>query len=242
MGAITMIASGKDGVGKSTVAALLGQALAARGNRVLLLELENGLRCLETFVNAGGSTIFDLADVMSGRCEVAAAIAKSRNEEQLSVLYTASRREDISDERFPALILSLAEDYDHVLIDTDCNDSTLDAVSRVAMNCIVLATPDPMGLRDAKYVCDRLFERSAANVRLILNRVDKALMKAVAVPHLDYCIDAVGAQLLGVVPQLTDIAACAAMGKAPAAGSVAQTVFVNIAARLDGRHMPLAIR
>ena len=117
MGAITMIASGKDGVGKSTVAALLGQALAARGNRVLLLELENGLRCLETFVNAGGSTIFDLADVMSGRCEVATAIAKSRNEEQLSVLYTASRREDISDERFPALILSLAEDYEPYLGD-----------------------------------------------------------------------------------------------------------------------------
>lgn len=242
MGCITMIASGKDGVGKSTVCALLGEAFAAMGKKVLLIELENGMRCLETFVGAGGSTIFDLADVIGGRCSVENAIAKSRVNENLSVLYTASRREDIANEQFPALVLSLAEDFDHIIIDTDCSDSTLDAIGRIAMNSIVLTTADPMGLRDAKYVADRLFSRSAANIRLLINRVDAALIKSGVLPNLDYCIDAVSAQLIGVVPQDTAIALATAKGSALPAKSLAATVFTSIASRLDGVHVPLAVR
>ena len=45
MGAnVIMVASGKGGTGKSTVAVLLGAELAARGRRVLLVELDSGLR------------------------------------------------------------------------------------------------------------------------------------------------------------------------------------------------------
>ena len=38
MGAITVITSGKGGVGKSTVTAHLGRALAMRGRRVLIMD------------------------------------------------------------------------------------------------------------------------------------------------------------------------------------------------------------
>ena len=42
MGAnVIMVASGKGGTGKSTVAVLLGAELAARGRRVLLVELDS---------------------------------------------------------------------------------------------------------------------------------------------------------------------------------------------------------
>ena len=43
MGAVTVITSGKGGVGKSTVTAGLGGALARRGKRVLLMDMETGL-------------------------------------------------------------------------------------------------------------------------------------------------------------------------------------------------------
>lgn len=237
-----MIASGKDGVGKSTVTALAGEALAAMGRSVLLLELENGLRCLDTFVDAGGVTIFDLADVMSGQCEPQSAIVKSRLSDRLSVLYAAFHRTDSESELFPGLILSLAEQYDHILVDTDCSDQTLDAVSRIAMHNVVVATPDPMGLRDARYVCERLYARSAPGVRLLLNRVDAQLIYRGMVPHLDYCIDVVGAQLVGVIPQLPEIAFCTAEGRLPQEGSLAATISHNIASRLDGVHVPLAVR
>ena len=41
---IIMVASGKGGTGKSTVSVLLGSRLAAAGKKVLLIELDSGLR------------------------------------------------------------------------------------------------------------------------------------------------------------------------------------------------------
>ena len=47
MAKIILVASGKGGAGKSTVSALLGEALAFSGKRILLLELDSGLRSLD---------------------------------------------------------------------------------------------------------------------------------------------------------------------------------------------------
>ena len=44
---VWVVASGKGGTGKSTVVANLGAALAAEGRRVLLVDLNVGLRCLD---------------------------------------------------------------------------------------------------------------------------------------------------------------------------------------------------
>ena len=43
MGAVTVITSGKGGVGKSTLTAGLGLALVRRGRRVLLIDGDAGL-------------------------------------------------------------------------------------------------------------------------------------------------------------------------------------------------------
>ena len=47
MGTITVITSGKGGVGKSVFTAGLGYALAGRGRRVLLVDCDAGLRSLD---------------------------------------------------------------------------------------------------------------------------------------------------------------------------------------------------
>lgn len=70
MGIVTVITSGKGGVGKSTVAAGLGAALERRGRRVLLIDMDAGLRSLGFY--AGGilrTWFYDLSDVVTGNCE-----------------------------------------------------------------------------------------------------------------------------------------------------------------------------
>ena len=44
---VIMIASGKGGTGKSTVSVLLGGWLGARKKKVLLIELDSGLRSVD---------------------------------------------------------------------------------------------------------------------------------------------------------------------------------------------------
>ena len=47
MGELMLVTSGKGGVGKSTVSFYTGLALALRGRKVLIIELDTGLRSLE---------------------------------------------------------------------------------------------------------------------------------------------------------------------------------------------------
>ena len=51
------VTSGKGGTGKSTVAALLGRALAARGLSVLLLEFDSGLRGLDLMLGVSDRVV-----------------------------------------------------------------------------------------------------------------------------------------------------------------------------------------
>ena len=67
-----MVASGKGGTGKSTLSVYLGARLAAQGKRVLLVELDSGLRSVDIIAGVCGrryttSRIFFPADAIRTR-------------------------------------------------------------------------------------------------------------------------------------------------------------------------------
>ena len=70
MGQSVLIASGKGGVGKSTIAALLCRALARNGSKCILVDGDIGLRCLDLLLGMQDRVIYDLFDVTEGntRC------------------------------------------------------------------------------------------------------------------------------------------------------------------------------
>src|SRR5699024_9776133 len=81
-----MLCSGKGGTGKSTVSVLLGAALAQLGRKVLLVELDSGLRSVDIIAGVYGRTVYDIEDVLCGRCEGAKAIVTSPLYPGLSVI------------------------------------------------------------------------------------------------------------------------------------------------------------
>ena len=81
-----MICSGKGGTGKSTVSVLLGAGLARLGRKVLLVELDSGLRSVDIIAGVYGRTVYDIEDVLCGRCEPAKAIVPSPLYAGLSVI------------------------------------------------------------------------------------------------------------------------------------------------------------
>ena len=115
MGKIIMISSGKDGVGKSTVSALLAEAYCEKDKSVLIIEFENGLRSQNIFVNSS-EALFDLDDLIYGRCSLEEAVSSSSLSPNLKVIFGGSSRSHIDSSLFEPLLLSLADNYDVIII------------------------------------------------------------------------------------------------------------------------------
>lgn len=242
MGTITMVASGKDGVGKSTVSVFVGAALAQAGENVLIVELDSGLRSIDVISGVYSKIIYDIYDVLNGNCEPKKAIVRSPLSDKLYVLSAPFNSGSLPVDRFVRLCTALADQFDHVIIDSSSAPGAIVAAAAVAMRGIVVSTVDPIGIRGSKVVVDRLLDQSVNDVRLVLNRVIPERVFKGIVPNLDFCIDNIGARLLGVVPELDDIAlACAGIAPLPK-GSLAASVFSNIAERLKGNDVPLLIQ
>ena len=243
MGMITMVCSAKDGVGKSTACVFLADALSDMGKRVLVIELDNGLRSLDVYAGVYGMTVFDIFDVLNGRCEPDRAIVKApAPRKNVYVLSAPYNFESLKGEQFVKLCNALNSHYDNILIDASCLSDIQVAASAVAMNAIMVATADPAGVRDARIVADRLKDLAVPKMRLLLSRIEPSRIALGVVPDLDFCIDNIGLQLIGVVPEDDDIALSAAMGIPLEKKSLSKSVFDNIAERLYGNDLPLAFQ
>ena len=78
MGRAIVITSGKGGVGKTTTTANLGSALALMGKKVIMLDLDIGLRNLDVVLGLDNRIIYDIVDVAKGRCKLHQAIIKDK--------------------------------------------------------------------------------------------------------------------------------------------------------------------
>ena len=63
-----VVTSGKGGVGKTTVCANLGYALAGLGAKVLMLDIDIGLNNLDVVLGVENKIVYDIIDVLDGKC------------------------------------------------------------------------------------------------------------------------------------------------------------------------------
>ena len=242
MGAnVIMVASGKGGTGKSTVAVMTGAALAARGHRVLLVELDSALRSVDYIAGVYGKTVYDVEDVLSGRCDAGKALVESPLYPGLFVISAPYSGGQVDAAALQSFLHQAGDVFDEIVLDTAAGmGAPFEAARSVADLALICVTPDPVALRDGHIVCDALYE-SCNQVRLVINKVPRTLANQ-GIRDLDECIDTVGAQLLGVVPYSTALMRAGATGTALGREEKAARVFTAIAARLSGVHVPLIIR
>ena len=91
-----VVASGKGGVGKTTVTANLGLALSALGARVALIDLDFGLNNLDVTLGVEGKILYDIGDVASGRCRIKQALIECSQRKNLFVLPSGTIKDNVS--------------------------------------------------------------------------------------------------------------------------------------------------
>lgn len=244
MGAkVIMVASGKGGTGKSTLSVLLAAELAAAGKRTLLIELDSGLRSVDIIAGVCGKTVYDIEDILSGRCEADKAVVQSPLYPGLSVVSAPYSGGEIRPEALRVMVNKMMPVFDIVLLDTAAGlGAPFLAAKAVASMALVVITPDAVTMRDGRIVADELFDAGMPEIRLIINRVAVGRGAKNPVGNLDECIDTVGAQLIGVVPASQEIAFAAAEGRVLGAASDEKLIMRSIAFRILGEDAPLVIR
>src|SRR4030042_1543686 len=92
-GRVITITSGKGGVGKTTATANLAAALAKNGRKVVAIDADVGLRNLDLVMGLENRIVYDLVDVIEGRCRLRQAMIRDKRMEGLYMLPAAQTRD-----------------------------------------------------------------------------------------------------------------------------------------------------
>ena len=77
-GRAIVVTSGKGGVGKTTATANIGLGLASQGKKVVMIDGDIGLRNLDLIMGVENRVVYNIVDVVSGRCQPRQALVKDK--------------------------------------------------------------------------------------------------------------------------------------------------------------------
>jgi septum site-determining protein MinD len=244
LGRAIVITSGKGGVGKTTTAANVGAALAARGARVALVDADVGLRNLDIVLGLESRVRYHLLDVLEERVDLDDALVRDKRSENLFLLAAAQSREkeDVDTERMVALVESLRERFEYVLIDSPAGiELGFRNAAAGAQEAIIVCMPEVSSVRDADRVVGLL--PSSMRPRLIVNRLRPALVRKGKMLSVDDVNGILRLPLLGVVVDEPAVIVAANRGEPVALDATSQTgaAYRDIAARIAGEDLPVAV-
>lgn len=246
MGDAIVVTSGKGGVGKTTTSANIGTALALQGKRVCLVDTDIGLRNLDVVMGLENRIIYDLVDVVKGRCKLHQALVKDKRFDDHLYLLPAAQTADktaVEPEEMKQLIEDLKKDFDYVIIDCPAGieHGYRNAIAG-ADQAIVITTPEVSAVRDADRIIGLLEkEEHIKPPRLIINRVRNHMMKSGDMLDVDEITSHLSIDLLGVVIDDDEIIRATNHGQPIAFNpdNRASIAFRNIARRILGESVPL---
>lgn len=244
MSEVIVITSGKGGVGKTTTSANLGSALAQVGKSVVIVDADIGLRNLDIVMGLEKRIIFDLLDVVEGRCKVDKALIKDRRFENLCILPATQNKDkdSVTPEQMKFLCDQLRESFDYVLIDCPAGieQGFRNAISG-ADSAIVVTTPEVSAIRDADRIIGLLEENGIRNCNAIINRVRVKMIENGDMLGVDDVLDVLAIPLLGVIPDDEGVVINTNKGEPLVLDKncISGKAFKNIAKRVLGEEVPI---
>ena len=214
MGELIAVLSGKGGTGKTSVCAGVASALAFQGEKVLCIDCDIGLRNLDISLGMSDMGGLSFWDVCRGDYPLQQA-AHHPVYDSLHFLTAPMNcpASAIDPKDFSAMLLQAKAEYDYVFLDAPAGiEAGFSLAARHADRVLLVTGPDPAAIRDAARAGELLELMGKYNVRLIVNRINKKMAKALKLT-VDDIMDQAGLPLLGVVPEDPQMTLAAAFKK-----------------------------
>src|SRR3989440_7279808 len=152
MAKVLVVTSGKGGVGKTTSTAALGAALAQRGEKVVVVDFDVGLRNLDLILGAERRVVFDLINVVQGVAKLSQALIRDKRLENLWLLPASQTRDKdaLTDEGVRSIIAEMRTKFDWILCDSPAGiERGATLAMRFADAAVIVTNPEVSSVRDS---------------------------------------------------------------------------------------------
>lgn len=243
MSKVLVITSGKGGVGKTTTTANLGAGLALMGKKVLLIDTDIGLRNLDVVIGLENRIVYDLVDVIEGRCKLRAAMIRDKRCDSLYLLPAAQTKDkdSVTPGQIKELVDSLRDEFDYIILDCPAGiEQGFKNAIAGADAAYVVTTPEISAVRDADRIIGLLEANEIKDPKLIINRIRMNMVKEGNMLSVDDIVDILAVDVVGIIPDDENIVISTNKGEPLVlkGESLAASAYRNIVHRTMGTEVP----
>ncbi len=241
-GKVIVVTSGKGGVGKTTTVANISSALARMGHKMVVIDLDIGLKKLDLILGLENRIIYDIVQVIEGECTLKQALVKDKRFPDLYMLPAAQTRnkDDIKPEQVKVICEQLKPDFDYIIIDCPAGiEQGFRNAIAAADRAIVVTNPEVSAVRDADRIIGMLESAEFKDIKLVVNRLQANMVKSGDMLSIEDLLEHLCIDLLGIVPEDKKVLISTNKGEPIVlnGSSLAGTAFNNIARRLNGEEI-----
>lgn len=242
-GKVITFTSGKGGVGKTTATANIGVSLAGLGKKVVCIDADIGLRNLDVILGLENRIVYDLVDVIEGRCRLRQAMIKDKRLPELFMIPAAQTRDKsaVAPSDMIRICDELREEHDYILIDSPAGiERGFRNAIAAADNVIIITNPEVSAVRDADRIIGLVEAEEKETPELIINRINSGMVQRGDMLAPEDVIELLAIDLIGLVPEDDKVIVGSNRGQPVSLdkNSKAGAAFRNIAARINGEEVP----
>jgi len=240
---VITITSGKGGVGKTTATANIGAALAKLGHKVVCIDADIGLRNLDVVMGLENRIVYDLVDVIEGRCKLRQAMIRDKRQENLFLIPAAQTRDKtaVSPNDMIKIANELRKELDFILIDSPAGiERGFKNAIAAADEIIIVTNPEVSAVRDADRIIGMVEAEEKGPAKLIINRINMDMVEKGDMLAATDVLELLAVDLIGLVPEDQAVLVSTNRGTPIVMDKKSKTgqAFRNIAGRIAGQEIP----
>ena len=242
MSEVIVVTSGKGGVGKTTTTANLGTGLAAVGKKVVLIDTDIGLRNLDVVMGLENRIVYNLVDVVEGKCRIKQALIRDKRYPGLYLMPSAQTRDKsaVNPSQMVRMVDTLREQFDYIILDCPAGiEQGFQNAIACADRALVITTPEVSSIRDADRIIGLLEANEIEKIDLVINKLKIAMVKRGDMMSVADVSDILAIPLIGIVPDDENVVIAANQGE-PLVGNatLAGRAYKNLCFRVLGQEVP----